>query len=79
MAFNKNEMNFWLNYAGITNDLNNPLTKRMIEKWAGGEYPLMECQFCGTVRRYTGLESIYCQNCKEYKGMIPYVEWSEQR
>jgi len=79
MALDRTDREYWMSYAGIVNSVNEPLTKTMIRDWAGRNNQQIECSFCGETKEYRNATDIYCNKCKEYKGMIPYIpEWSDQ-
>ena len=68
------ELDYWLCYEGAENTDGVILTKEMIVRWFNKYDKELECIFCGNTLPFY---QVYCNRCKEYKGIQPYVEgWS---
>ena len=71
----------WEHLIGTPNMDNRLLTKPSLEKWARSSRKVFECSFCGTrgTLHELSIDGIsVCPQCKEYKGLQPYIPvWSD--
>jgi hypothetical protein len=65
----------WEWKLGTENVKGRPLTPEMLRKWSYDPRRELECIFCGhTLAPYVR----YCPQCREYKGLQPFIEgWSD--
>lgn len=65
----------WKNYIGVENCDHDPITEEGLREWSYNPHKEFQCVFCcDTFTIQQLIKEIACPNCKEYKGIIPYIE-----